>query len=84
MKNKDIEKLLKGSEKSYLISTKNGSGVSGNIADVLTQFIMLVNNLRKNIPDKLLKSVFEDCFKSEDTLLDELLDKLKKLKEKRR
>lgn len=84
MKNKDIEKLLKGSEKSYLISTKNGSGVSGNIADVLTQFIMLVNNLRENIPDKLLKSVFEDCFKSEDTLLDELLDKLKKLKEKRR
>lgn len=82
MKNKDLERLIKGSERSYLIATKNGTGVVGRMPDVLTQFALLVQNLRENIPDELLKSTFEDSFKSTDTLLDELLDELKELKKK--
>lgn len=82
MKDKRIERLLKGSKESYLIATKNGTGVFGKMPEVLIHFSMLVKNLRKNIPDELLKSAFEDGFKSTDTLLNELLDKLKELKKK--
>lgn len=84
MKDKRIERLLKGSEESFLIATKNGTWVFGNMPEVLIQFSMLVKNLRKNIPDEVLKSAFEDSFKSIDTLLNELLDQLKELTKKRK
>ena len=84
MKNKNIERFIKGSEKSYLIATRNGTGVVGTLPEVLTHFALLVKNLRQNIPDELLKSTFEDSFKSADTLLEELLDKLKEQIKKRK
>lgn len=78
MGNKNVKRLLKDSEDSCLISTKNGIGVVGNKKSVLIQFMMLVRKLRENISDETLKSVFEDAFKTEEELIKELIDKLKK------
>lgn len=82
MKDKNLERLLKGSERNYLIATKNGTGVVGKGPEVLAHFSMLVKNLRESIPDELIKTAFENGFKSTDTLLDELIDKLKEIKKK--
>ena len=82
MKNKNVKKLLKGSEESYLIATKNGTGSSGLIPDVLTQFVLLTKNLRRNIPDKMIKEAFELSFKTEKELEEKLLKSMKELSKK--
>lgn len=86
MKDKNIERLLKGSEKSYLIATKNGTGVVGNGADVLAQFTLLVKNLRENISDETIKKAFELGFKTDKEIEKEVVkafeETLKKLLEK--
>lgn len=78
MENKNIKRLLKDSEDSCLISTKNGIGVVGNEKSVLLQFTMLVRKLRQVIPDRLLRKVFESSFKTEEQLVKEIKDMSKK------
>ncbi len=78
MENKNIKRLLKDSEDSCLISTKNGTGVIGGKVSILLQFVMLVRNLRQVIPDGLLRKVFESTFKTEEQLAKEMKDMSKK------
>lgn len=85
MKNKNLKRLLKGSEKNFLISTENGVGIVGDKVEVLTQFTELVRKLREAISDEELKNAFELSFKTNEELEKIALEKpgnlLKTLKE---
>jgi hypothetical protein len=68
MKNKDIEKLLQGSEKTFLLVTPNGIAVDGTTSEVMTLLSCAIKGLREDIPDEMLKHAFELAFKSEEEL----------------
>lgn len=81
MKKEQIEKILKelleGSENSFIIATKNGTGTCGSKPDMLTQYILLGRALNKILSEKVLKEAFELIFKSDNELLKELEKKKK-------
>lgn len=85
MKKEQIEKILKelldGSENSFIISTKNGTGTCGSKPDMLTQYILLGRSLNKILSKRVLKEAFELIFKSDDELLKELEKKNKENKD---
>lgn len=68
MKNKEFKELLKGSEKTYLLTTNNGCAVEGTIPETLTMLTMTIRSLRENINDEMLKHAFELAFKNEEEL----------------
>lgn len=82
MKDKNLEELLKESEKSCLIATRNGTAVVGTTSDVLTQFTLLVRNLKKSIPEEIIKRAFELGFKTDKELEEEAMKKLETLVKK--
>mgnify|MGYP004542141937 CR=1 FL=1 len=82
MEDKNIERLIKGSEQSYLIATKNGTGVVGTMPAVLSQFSLLVRNLRESISDKKIKEAFELGFKTDKELEKIKVEKCEKLLKK--
>lgn len=68
MKNKNLKKLLKDSENSYIISTKRGVGIIGDGVNVLTQFGMLTEALKYRFPEELLREIFELSFENKSKL----------------
>lgn len=84
MKKEQIEKILKelldGSENSFIIATKKGTGTCGSKSDMLTQYILLGRSLNKILSERVLKEAFELIFKSDDELLKELEKKNKENK----
>ncbi len=85
MKKEQIEKRLKelldGSENSFIIATKNGTGTCGSKPDMLTQYILLGRSLNKILSENVLKEAFELIFKSDDELLKEIEKKNKENKD---
>lgn len=85
MKKEQIEKRLKelldGSENSFIIATKNGTGTCGSQYDMLTQYILLGRSLNKILSENVLKEAFELIFKSDDELLKEIEKKNKENKD---
>lgn len=72
MNKEKIEKLLKelldGSESSFIIATKNGTGTCESQYDILTQYVLLGRTLNKMLPEKVLKESLELIFKTDDEL----------------
>ena len=65
---KNLKKLLKDSEDSYIISTKRGVGIIGDGINVLTQFGMLTATLKNSFPENLLREIFELSFENKSKL----------------
>ena len=65
---KNLKKLLKDSEDSYIISTKRGVGIIGDGINVLTQFGMLIETLKNSFPENLLREIFELNFENKSKL----------------
>lgn len=68
MKNRDIEKLLQGSEKTFLLVTPNGIAVEGTTPEIMTLLSCAIKELREDIPDEMLKHACELPFKTDEEL----------------
>ena len=82
MENKDFKKLLKGSEKTYLLTTNNGCAVEGTIPETLTMITMTIRSLRENFDDEMLKHACEMAFKTKEELEILTLEAMKNMLEK--
>ena len=81
---KKLEKLLKGSEDAFIISTKNGAGLVGYSSEILTLLIMLIREIRnsKVVAEEDIDKAFELSKMSDEELKKEALKKIKELIEK--
>lgn len=81
---KKIKEMLKGSEESFLLVTKNGTATVGYNYEILTLLTMLVKDVKKceGITEENIDKVFELSKMSEDELTKGALKKLKELIEK--
>lgn len=81
---KKIKEMLKGSEDTFLLVTKNGSATVGYGHEILTLLTMLVRDVRKveGITDKMVEDVFKISSMSEKELARDVLEKLKEMLEK--
>ena len=68
MKNKQFRELLKGSEETYLLVTKNGCGFEGTAPELMTLLSCAIKDLREDMPDELLKHACELPFKTDEEL----------------
>ena len=81
---KKLEKLLKGSEDAFIISTKNGTGLVGYSSEILTLLIMLIREIRnsKVVTEEDIDKAFELSKMNNEELKKEALKKIKELIEK--
>jgi hypothetical protein len=81
---KKIKEMLKGSEDTFLLVTKNGSATVGYGHEILTLLTMLVRDVRKveGITSEMIEEAFRISSMSEKELARDVLEKLKEMLEK--
>jgi hypothetical protein len=81
---KKIKEMLKGSENSFLLVTKNGSATVGYGQEILTLLTMLVRDVKKieGITDEMIEEVFKLSTMSQKEILEDMLKKIKEIVEK--
>lgn len=86
MKNnrKEIERLLKGSEETFILVTKNGSGTVGYTHEILTLLTMLIRDVKKieGITDEMIEEAFKLSSMNQKELLESVLEELKEIAKK--
>ena len=82
MKNREFEKLLQGSEKTFLLVTINGIAVEGTTPEIMTLLSCIIKSLREDIPDEMLKHACELPFKTDEELKILTLEAMKNMLDK--
>ena len=78
---KEIKELLKGSEDTYLIATKNGTAVVGYNSSVLSLLTMLIRDVRQceGINEEMIDKAIQLSKASEKEILEDTLKMLQEL-----
>lgn len=70
---KDVAKLLEGSEESFVLATKNGVGIVGNGAEILSFISMIIRQVKDNFDEKSIQHAVALGLMSNEELVEKYL-----------
>ncbi len=82
--NKDIKSITKGAE-TIIVSTEKGICIKGDTRCLLTCYALITREMAKlnGMTKEMLDEAYNVSYKSKEELIEELLKKMKKHKEKK-
>lgn len=70
---KDVAKLLEGSEESFILATKNGVGIVGNGAAILSFISMIIRQAKDNFSEDTVKHAVDLGLMDNEELVEKFL-----------